>query len=169
LDTGWDIIFGEQVSPFDLCPFSPAKEPVATKGTLLHDPFCPDGDISIQRTFHLLRPFGWIPVKVFDRVRTGRGAIPATDASVIDLSYESFFIDVGCIDRADLGAGRIVTMHAWSWKKPGFDVRVLSFDIGYQFDPVNGATLSGLLWPNDRHIVFCLTGDHASLTGSAFI
>ncbi len=142
---------------------------MATKRAFLHNSLCPDGDISIQRTFHLLRPFRWIPVEVFDGVRTSGGAVPATDASVIDLSYESFFIDIGCIDRADLGAGRIITMHTWSWKKPGFDVRVLTFDIGYQFHPVNGAALSSLLWSNDRHIVFCLTRDDAGLASSAFI
>jgi hypothetical protein len=60
-------------------------------------------------------------------------------------------------------------MHAWSWKEPGFDMRVLSFDKRYQFDPVNGAAFRGLFWPNDRHIVFCLTRDHASLAGGAFI
>jgi hypothetical protein len=85
------------------------------------------------------------------------------------LSYKSFFIDVGGIDRTNLGTGRIVTMHAGSRKKPGLDMGVLSLDIGYQFNPVNGTALGGLLWFNDGHIVFCLTGDHAGLTGSAFI
>jgi hypothetical protein len=88
---------------------------------------------------------------------------------MIDLSDKSFLIDIGCIDRADLGAGRVITMHARSWKEPGFDMRVFSLKIGYQFDPVNGAAFSCLLWPNDRHIVFGLAGDHTSLTGSALI
>ena len=135
----------------------------------LNHPFCPDGDISIQRTFHLLRPFGWVPVKVFDRVRAGRGAVATANASVINLTHESFFVDVSSIDRADLGARRIITMHARSWKKPGLDMRILPLDIGDQFDPVNGTTLGGLLRFNDCHVVLCLAGDHASLAGGAFV
>jgi hypothetical protein len=142
---------------------------VAAKGAFLHHPFRSDGDISIKRTFHFLWPFGWVPVKVLDGVRTGSGAVPTTNTSVIDLSYKSFLIDIGCINRADLGAGRVITMHTGSRKKPRFDMRVFSLNIGYQFDPVNGPAFGCLLWPNDRYIVFRLTGDHTSLTGSAFV
>jgi hypothetical protein len=38
-------------------------------------------------------------------------------------------------------------------RKPGFNMRVLSFDIGNQFDPVDRAALGSLLWPNDGDIV----------------
>jgi hypothetical protein len=142
---------------------------VAAERAFLHDPFCSDGDISIKGTLHLLRPFGWIPIKVFDGVRASGGAVAATNASVIDLGHESFFVDVRRIDRADLRAGRIVAMHARSWKKPAFDMRILPFDIRDQFNPVDGTTLGGLLRPDDRRIVFCLAGNHARLTGGAFV
>ncbi len=142
---------------------------MAAKRAFLHHPFCSDGDISIQGTFHLLWPFGWVPVKVLDGVRAGGGAVAATDASVIDLPHQSLFIDVGRVDRANLGARRIIAMHARTGKKSGFNMRVLSFNIRDQLDPMNRAAFRCLLWPNDRHVVFRLAGDHTSLAGSAFV
>ena len=142
---------------------------MAAKGTFLHHPFRSDGDISIEGTFHFLWPFGWIPVKVFDGVRTGSGAVPTADASVIDLSHEALFIDVGSEDGADLGAGRIVAMHAGPWKKPNSNMRVFSLHIRYQLDPVNRAAFCCLPWPDDRHVVFRLAGDHAGLTASTSV
>jgi hypothetical protein len=60
---------------------------------------------------------------------------------MIDLDNQPLLVDISGIDRADFGAGRIVTMHAGPWKQPGFDVGIFSFNIGDQLDPVDGATL----------------------------
>lgn len=142
---------------------------MAAESALLYHPFRSDGDISIQRALQLLWPFGWIPVKVFDRVGASGSAVAATNASVIDLAHKPFLIDVRRIDRTNFSAGGIVAMHAGAWKKPGFDMRVVSFNIGNQFDPVDRATFRCLLWPDDRHVVLRLAGDHTRLTGSAFV
>jgi hypothetical protein len=145
------------------------EEPVATESALLHHPFRSDGDISIEGTFHLSWPFRGIPVKVFDGIRTSSSAVPTTNTSVIDLTYKSFLIDIGRIDRADLGAWRVITMHAGSWEKPDLEMRVLSLNIRDQFDPVNGSASCCFLWSNDRYIIFRLAGDHTSLASRAFI
>jgi hypothetical protein len=142
---------------------------VAAESAFLHHPFRSDGDISIKRAFQLLWPFGWIPVKVFDGVGAGGGAVAATNASVIDLSHKPFFIDVSGIDRTDFSAGGIVAMHARAWKKPRFNMRIFSLNIRYEFDPVNRSALSRLLWPDNRYVVLGLAGNHASLAGRAFV
>jgi hypothetical protein len=59
---------------------------------------------------------------------------------MIDLCDESFFVDISGIDRAYLGAGRMITMHTGSGKKSRLNMRIFSFDIRNQFDPVDGAT-----------------------------
>jgi hypothetical protein len=112
---------------------------------------------------------GWKPVKVFDGVGTGCRAVTAANTSIIDLSYQSFLIDIGRIDWAYFGAGRVIAMHARPWKKPGFNMGILSLNIRYQFDPVNRSAFCCLLWSDDGNIIFRLAGDHTSLTGSAFI
>jgi hypothetical protein len=60
---------------------------------------------------------------------------------MIDLGNQPFLVDVGGINGADLGTGRIITMHAGSRKESSFDMRVLSFNKRNQFDPMNGAAL----------------------------
>jgi hypothetical protein len=88
---------------------------------------------------------------------------------VVDLGDQSLWIKVGGKHRTDFRARRIVTMHARPWKKPGFDMRVLSFDIGDQLDPMNGTTLRRLPRTYYWDIILGLAGNHASLTGGAFI
>jgi hypothetical protein len=60
---------------------------------------------------------------------------------MIDLGDQPLLVDIGGINRADFGAGRMITMHAGSWKKSCLDVRIFPFNIGDQLDPVDGATL----------------------------
>jgi hypothetical protein len=48
-------------------------------------------------------------------------------------------------------------------------MRIFPFDIGDQFDPVDGATLRRFFWSDDRNIIFRLASDHAGLTRGAFI
>jgi hypothetical protein len=110
-----------------------------------------------------------VPIEILNGIRTRRGTISATNASVIDLSHKTFFIDVGSIDWADLGARRIVAMHARPGKQSGLDMRIFPLNIRDQFYPADRATFRGFFGSDDPHVVFRLAGDHASLTGSAFI
>jgi hypothetical protein len=88
---------------------------------------------------------------------------------MIDLGHKPLVIDVRRIDGADFGTGWMVTMHAGPRKKPRFDTGILSFNVGDQFNPVDGATLGRFLRPDDGDIVFRLTGDHAGLTSRTSI
>jgi hypothetical protein len=38
-----------------------------------------------------------------------------------------------------------------------------------EFNPMDGAALCRLLWPDQRNIIFRMAGDHASLTSRASI
>jgi hypothetical protein len=60
---------------------------------------------------------------------------------VIDLCYQSLFVNIGGVDRADFDAGWIIAMHAGSWDKPGFDMGEFPFDIRDEFNPVDGTAL----------------------------
>ncbi len=114
---------------------------MAAEGAFLNDPAGPARDISVEHPLHLLRPFRFVPVEIFYRIWTGRCAVTTPNAAMIDLGNESLWVEIRRINRADLGAGRIITMHAGPWKEPSFDIRILSFNIGDQFHPMNGTAL----------------------------
>jgi len=137
--------------------------------TFFHHTFPSEGDVTIERTLHLLWPLGFIPVETSDIVRAGCGAVSATDASIKDNSHQPFLILIGGAHWADLYTGWMFTMHTWSWKEPCFDVRVLPFNIWEEFNPMDGAALCRFLGTDDRNIVFCMAGYHTSLTSRAFI
>jgi len=112
---------------------------------------------------------GGIPIEIFHGIGTCGGAVPAANASVINLCDEAFFVFVSSIDRAHLGTGRVITMHTGSRKKSRFDTRIFSLDIRNQFDPVDGAAFRRLLWSDDINIIFCMTGNDTSLASRTFI
>jgi hypothetical protein len=88
---------------------------------------------------------------------------------MIDLGDQSFLGDIGRINRADLGAGRVITLHARSWKQSCFDVRIFPFDIGDQVDPMDRAALCSLLGSNNGHVILRLACNHASLACRALV
>jgi len=59
-------------------------------------------------------------------------------------------------------------VHAGSREEPGFDTGILPFNVGDQFDPVDGSTLQ-ILGADDGNIVFRLTGDDTGLAGRASV
>jgi hypothetical protein len=81
-----------------------------------------------------------VPIKIFYGIGACRGAISATDASMIDLYHESLFVFVGGVDRTHLSARGVIAMHARSGKQSCLDTRIFSLDIRDQFDPIDGAT-----------------------------
>src|SRR4030043_1132294 len=111
------------------------------KSAFLHHTFRPDGDVAIERSFHLLWPFRCIPVEMTDSVGTGCCAIPATDASMENDSHQPFFIHIGGPHGTDLDTGGVFTVHAGPWNDPGFEVRILSFDVRKKLHPVDGTAL----------------------------
>jgi hypothetical protein len=88
---------------------------------------------------------------------------------MIDLCDESFFVDISGIDRAYLGAGRMITMHTGSGKEPGFDMGVFPFDVGNEFDPVDRTTLCGLFRSDQGNIILSMAGNDTSLASRAFV
>jgi hypothetical protein len=135
------------------------------KRAFFDNPFCPDGNISVEGSLHFLGPLGFVPIEILDGVRTGCRTIPATDATVIDLGNQPLLVDIGGIDRTDLGTRGIVTVHAGSREEPGFDTGILPFNVRDQFDPVDGSTLCRFVGADDGNIVFRLTGDDTGLAG----
>jgi hypothetical protein len=142
---------------------------MVAKRAFLHHSFCPDGNISIERTFHLLRPFRRIPVEILYSIGTGRGTVSAPDAAVIDLCHQSLFVNIGSVDRTDFGARWIIAMHTGSWEKPGFDMGKFPFNIRDEFNPVDGAAFGRFFWSDDGDIVFRLAGDDTGLTSAALV
>jgi hypothetical protein len=140
-----------------------------TKRAFFNNPLCPGGNISVEGSPHFRGPLGLVPIEILDGVRTGCRTISATDATVIDLGNQSLFVDIGGIDRTDLGARGIVTVHTGSREEPGFDSGILPFNVRDQFDPVDGSTLPRFLRADDGDIVFRLTGDDAGLAGGASV
>jgi hypothetical protein len=104
------------------------------------DPFGSNRDVSIKRTFHFFWPLRGVPIKILDSIRTGGCAISATDASMINLCHEPFFVFVGRVDGADLGARWVIAMHARPGKQPGLDMRIFPLDIRDQLYPTDRAT-----------------------------
>jgi hypothetical protein len=88
---------------------------------------------------------------------------------VIDLGDQSFLVDIGGSDRANLGAGRIIAVHTGPGKKPSLDVRIFSFNIGDQFDPVNRAASFRLLGSDKSNVILGLTGNDTGLTSRASV
>jgi hypothetical protein len=48
-------------------------------------------------------------------------------------------------------------------------MRVFSFDIRDEFDPVNGSTFGRFLRPDNPYVILCMACDHAGLASRAFI
>jgi hypothetical protein len=142
---------------------------VVAERTFFYHSLSPDGYIPVERALHLFRPLRLIPVEVSNGVRTGGGAITATDAATIHNAHDPFLVCIGGAYRTNLDTGRMLTMHAGSGKKPRFDVRIFALDEGKEFNPVDGAAHSCLLGPDDGNIVLCMASHHAGLTPRAFI
>jgi len=140
-----------------------------TKRAFFDNPFCPERNISVEGALHFLGPFGFVPIKILDGVRTGCRTISAADATVIDLGNQPLFVDIGGINRTNLSARGIVTVHAGPREEPGFDTGILPFNIRDQFDPVDGSTLRRFLGADDGNVVFGLTGDDTRLAGGASV
>jgi hypothetical protein len=84
---------------------------------------------------------GVIPVETPDSIRTGCGAITASNTAGIDNADQSLFIGIGSAHRTNLNTGRVLAMHTGPWKESGFDMGIFAFDIGKELNPVNGAAL----------------------------
>jgi hypothetical protein len=110
-----------------------------------------------------------MPVETPDGVRAGCGAIPATDAPGIDDAHNSFFIGIGCAHGADLDTGRMLAMHAGSWKEPRFNMGIFAFDIRKKFNPVDGAAQGRFLRSDDGDIVLRMASRHTGLAPGASI
>jgi hypothetical protein len=63
----------------------------------------------------------------------------------------------------------MLAMHAWPWEEPRFDMWIFAFDIGEEFNPVDGATLGRFFRPNDGDIILCVAGHHTGLAPRASI
>jgi hypothetical protein len=142
---------------------------MAAKGAFFHNPFGSKGDIPIEGPFHLLWPFRLVPIEILYGIGARRRAIAASDAAVIDLGHQPFFIFVSGIDGADFRAGGMVAVHARSREKSCFDIGIFAFNIRDQFDPVNGSTLRRLFRSNESDVIFCVAGHHAGLASGAFV
>jgi hypothetical protein len=110
-----------------------------------------------------------VPIEILYGIGAGGGAVSATDTPVIDLGHQPFFVFISCVDRADLGAGRVIAMHTRSGKKPRFEMRVFPFDIGDQFNPVDRSAVGGLFGSNERNIIFRMAGHHTRLASGTFV
>jgi hypothetical protein len=114
---------------------------VAAKGTLFNNPFGSKGDIPVEGPFHFLWPFRLVPIEILHGIGARRRAIAASDAAVINLGHQPFFIFVSGIDGTDFRAGRMVAVHARSGEKSRFDIGIFAFNIRDEFDPVDGSSL----------------------------
>jgi len=112
---------------------------------------------------------GGIPIEILHGVGTCCGAVPASDAPVINLCDKAFFVFVSRIDWAHFGTRRVIAMHTGSGEKPCFDTGIFSLDIWNQFDPVDGTAFGRLLRADDPNIIFRMAGNDASLASRTFI
>ncbi len=140
-----------------------------TEGTFFHDPLRPNGDIPVQGLPHLLWPSRLIPVEESDGIRTSRRTIPTPDTTRKDLGHEPLGVPVGRIDRTDLYTRRFVAMHARPWDESGPDMRILPLEKGNDLYPVDRSSHGCLCGADDRHVVFCFTGNDASLASRASV
>jgi len=86
---------------------------------------------------------------------------------MIDLPHQSLFVLIGSQYRANLCARGMITVHAGSGKKSCLDVGILSFDVGNELNPVDGAALGGLPGTDEANVILRMTGHHASLASGA--
>src|SRR5690348_2098789 len=101
-------------------------------------------------------------------VWTVRFAEPGADASVVNLQIEPFAIVHGGRNRTDRLAWRVLAVHARHRLKSKFRTGGRAVVVDVHPQPMHVASARHFLRTDDRHVVFRLTGDHASVAANAY-
>ena len=110
-----------------------------------------------------------MPVEISNRVWAVGDTHPDSDAARIDLRNDSLRIFVSRCDRADLGARRLITVHAGQGDEAHLHIGIGSLNLMDEIHPEFCPSQIGILLSHNGNIILLPAGNHASLTACAFI
>ncbi len=96
-------------------------------------------------------------------------AIPAPDATMVDLCDKPFGILIGCADGTDARAGRVIALKTRLWHAPYPNIREFSFVRCHHIHPEEHPSFPGFLWIHDGDVVLHLAGHHARPASRALV
>jgi hypothetical protein len=103
------------------------------------------------------------PIKLPGNIGTVIPAVSHANAPVIDLSIQAIRRVIGSIHRTHGFTGGLITLLTQHGKKFHLHVGIFPFPISFNADPVNGSSLSSLLFTGNTNVIFCVTSHHTSL------
>ena len=110
-----------------------------------------------------------MPVEISNGIGAVGDAHSNTNASWIDLLYDSFRVNVSSVDGTDFGAGRFITLHTGHRDEAHLRVGITSFDLMNEIHPEFCPSQFGLFLSCKGDIILLTASHHTSLTACAFI
>ena len=154
---------------FDARRIAPLPHPLDAERALLDHTDFPDRDIGIQGQFQGPVPDRVSEVEEADVIGTGIGAVPCSDAAVIDLGVQSFFGMVAGKGRTDRFTRCGIAVLAHDRAELDLHLRKVAFVVALDPDPGDRPAACRLFGSGNPDVVFRAAGRHTGFTARAAV